>query len=244
MSRIALVTGGTRGLGLAIATALAKAGRTPILAYHQDPAAAAEALRVVRVHAPRAEAWPVDIGEPQSVANLVEQATKALGPIEILVNNAFRSGRTPKKVHEVEPSEWRTDLATNLDGPFLVTRAVLPGMLATGFGRVVFIGSLAARGEMGRSAYATAKAALVGLSGTVAQEYARHGITANVIHPGFIAAGAFVRLSSEIQERALKRVPSGRAGTPLEVGALVSYVTSDEAGYLTGQVISLDGGAR
>ncbi|MBK6686538.1 MAG: SDR family oxidoreductase [Deltaproteobacteria bacterium] len=244
MSRIALVTGGTRGLGLAIAEALATAGHTPILGYHQDEAAAAAALTSIRTLAPRAVAWPVDIADPEAVEALATRAQAELGPIQILINNAFRSGRPPQKVHELSPSAWREDLATNLDGPFWVTRAALPQMIASGFGRVVFIGSLAARGEMGRAAYSTAKAALAGLAGTIAQEYARQGITANVISPGFIDAGAFLRLSPEIRERALKRVPSGRAGQASEVAALVTHVVSDAGGYLNGQVLSVDGGTR
>lgn len=242
--RIALVTGGTRGIGRGIARALAEAGHAVALLYRKDEAAAAEALAELEAAGAAALAVAADIADPATVRAAVDHIVQALGPPTVLVNNAFRGGRPPAKLHEVDPEAWAEDLRTNLDGPFHVTQVCLPHMMEAGFGRVVYIGSLAARGEPGRAAYSTAKSALAGLSGAVAREYAKHGITSNVVNPGFIEAGAFERLSDEIKSRALRSVPARRAGRTDEIGAMVRFLASDEAAYLTGQVIGVDGGAR
>jgi NAD(P)-dependent dehydrogenase (short-subunit alcohol dehydrogenase family) len=238
--RIAVITGGTRGLGRAIAERLATEGAITALIYQRDEASAKEAVAAI----PGAQAFPADIGSSEEIAKVIEAITTGLGPIEILVNNAFRSGRKPVKTHELEIAAWDEDLRTNLSGQFYTTRACLPSMIDRGFGRIVFIGSLAMRGEQGRVAYSVAKQALIGLSNTVAQEYAKHGITSNVVSPGFIQTGAFMRLSHEIRDRALAMVPSKRAGSPAHVAGLVAHLCSEEGGYTNGQVISVDGGAR
>lgn len=247
MVRVALITGGTRGLGRTIALRLAKDGHVPALLHRDNSAAAEEALEALRAGSEatgdRARAYQADIGDRSSVEAAIARIHDELGPVEILVNNAYRAGRTPKKTHEVEPDELAEDLSTNLIGQFLVTRAAIPSMLEQGFGRIVFIGSLAMRGERGRVAYAIAKSGLVGLMKTVAQEYAKSGITANIVSPGFIEAGAFLRFSAEIRERAVSLVPSKRAGRPEDVAAAVSYLCSEDAGYTNGQVLGIDGGA-
>lgn len=243
-ARVALVTGGSRGIGLAIAETLARSGHRIALMYQRDEAAAEAAQKSLQALGAEVSLIRADIADPQSVRQGVLSLVQALGPPTVLVNNAFRGGRTPAKTHDVPAQEWTEDLRTNLNGPFFVTQACLPYMIEAQFGRIVFIGSLASRGEPGRVAYATAKAALTGLSGTVAREYARHGITSNVVHPGFIEAGAFERLPEEVRTRALKSVPSRRAGQKEEVAALIDHLTSESAAYLTGQVIGVDGGAR
>lgn len=240
---LALITGGTRGLGLAIAEALARAGHPLALIYRSDFEAAAAAQKYLSEWAPVAT-YAADIANFAQVAQTVAQLRAAQGPVSVLINNAFRSGRPPQKVHQIDPAAWQEDLSTNLSGAFAVTQAVLPDMVAQKYGRIVFIGSLAGRGEMGRAAYATAKSAFAGLAGTLAQEYAKDGITSNVVAPGFLATGAFLRLPLETQERALKRVPSRRAGTPAEVAATVAHLASKSAAYINGQVIAVDGGAR
>lgn len=241
---VALVTGGSRGIGRAIALSLARAGHPVAVLFRSDADAAERVVAAITDAGGAGLAVRANIGDAEEVQAAVSTVATRLGPPAVLVNNAFTGGRPPKKLHEVPPEAWAEDLQTNLSGPFLVTRACLPHMIAAGFGRVVFIGSLAARGEPGRAAYATAKAALTGLSGTIAREYARQGVTSNVVNPGFIAAGAFERLPDEIRDRALRSVPSRRAGEPEEVAAFVTFLASEAAGYLTGQVVGVDGGAR
>lgn len=236
--KVALVTGGTRGLGLVMAQRLFADGFVPALLYRSDDAAAAEATATM----PGSRAYQADISDRASVDAAVARANEELGPIEVLINNAYRAGRTPKKTHEVDPSEFAEDISTNLVGQFYVTRACIPSMLARGFGRIIFIGSIAVRGERGRVAYACAKSALVGFAKTVALEYAKEGITSNVLSPGFINSGAFLRFSEEIRERALKQVPAKRPGEAEEIAAAVSYLCSEGAAYTTGQVLTIDGG--
>lgn len=241
--RVALITGGTRGIGRAISMRLAEDGLLVALAFRDDQSSADEAIAALRTHDPTARAYRADITDPASVDTLVNSVRGDIGPIEVLINNAYRAGRAPKKTHETAPDELREDLATNLVGQFLVTRACLPSMLEKRYGRIVFIGSIAMRGERGRVAYAIAKSGLVGLTKTIAQEYAKEGITANILSPGFVEAGAFVRMPPEVRERALRTVPSRRAGRAEEIAAAVSYLCSEDSGYTTGQILGVDGGA-
>jgi NAD(P)-dependent dehydrogenase (short-subunit alcohol dehydrogenase family) len=208
--------------------------------YRSNRSAAEEASAAI----PGSRIYEADIADASAVDDAIARIRSELGPIGILVNNAFRSGRSPVKTHELEVSAWNEDLATNLSGQFYVTRACLPSMVDQSFGRIVFIGSFAMRGEQGRVAYSVAKQGLAGLSSTIAQEYARNGITSNVVSPGFIETGAFMRLSEEIRSRAVAMVPSRRAGSPASVAALIAYLCSEDGGFTTGQVIGVDGGAR
>ncbi len=240
MARVAVITGGTRGMGLAIAERLAADGWALALLYRSDEDAAADALDGVA----RAVAYRCDVRDPASLKEVFAQVHDELGPIEALVTCAFRSRKEAMKTHDVSVESWVEDLDTNLTGSFLSIRAAIPHFLRNHAGSIVCLGSLAARGEPGRVAYATSKAGLEGLVKTVAHEYARDNITANVVHPGFFEVGAFMRLSPEIQERALKRVPMRRAGRAEEIGATVAYLLSPGAAYLSGQVINLDGATR
>lgn len=214
------------------------------MVFRENLEAAEEALALVAALAPGAKIVRGDIARPTEVQALLSEVHRDTGPVTVLINNAYRGGRAPKKTHEVAPEDWMEDLATNLTGHFLMTRACLPSMLEENFGRIVFVGSLAMRGEPGRVAYSCTKGGLMSLSATIAGEYAKHGITSNVVNPGFIATGVFNQLSQQIQERALRSVPSRRAGAPSEVAAAVAYLVSDEAAYTTGQVMGVDGGAR
>ena len=242
--RVALVTGGTRGIGNAIATRLAAAGAVPIMTYLSDETSATSALTAIRRIGTRAEALQLDISDRAAVDDLVSGIFARHGRIDILVNNAFATTGTPKKTHEVDPDVWNRAISANLSGPFFVTRACLPAMLDAGYGRIVFVGSLAARGEPGRGSYAVAKHALEALAKTIALEYARSGITCNVVSPGYTNAGAFLKLDPTTIERAAKSVPMKRLADPEEIAEAVLYFTSPSAGYTTGQVLGVDGGAR
>ncbi|MBI2375226.1 MAG: SDR family oxidoreductase [Deltaproteobacteria bacterium] len=236
---VAVITGGTRGLGLAIAERLAHAGHELVLVYHADEASA-EAARAELAAVTSVRLEKADVSSPAQVEAL---AARLGSRVDVLIHSALRSGRPPRKTHELEVEAFTEDLSTNLIGAFTVCRAVLPAMMSRGFGRIVLVGSLAMRGEPGRVAYSVAKAGLVGLAKTIAKEYAKHGITANVVNPGFINAGAFSRLSQEIRERAVAGVPARRAGTAGEVAEAVMYLVGPGSGYVTGQVLSVDGGA-
>lgn len=241
--RIAVITGGTRGIGRAIALRFARGGVCPVMIHRSDQAAAEEALAEARALHPGAELHRADVSAAGDVERTFAEILERHSRIDVLVNNAFRGGRAPQKIHQLDPAAWREDLETNLTGPFLCSRAVLPAMIAAGHGRIVFIGSLAARGERGRGAYVVAKNGVIGLSRAIAAEYARDGITSNVVSPGYIEAGAFLRLDPGIRDAAVKRVPMGRAGTAEEVAEAVWYLASISAAYVTGQVLAVDGGA-
>jgi 3-oxoacyl-[acyl-carrier protein] reductase len=238
--RLAVITGGTRGLGLAIAARLGRGGMKPVMLYRSDEQAAQQALATVSSFAPDAEIAKVDISDGDQVDALITR----LGTVDVLVNNAFSPTGAPAKTHELPLETWDRSLAANLSGPFRITRAVLPKMIDQSFGRIVFIGSLAARGESGRAAYAVAKNGQIGLMYTIAAEYARLGITANMVSPGYMDAGAFLRLDESIRERAAKSVPMNRLGHADEIAEAVWYFVGPESGYTTGQILGVHGGAR
>ena len=240
--QVAIGTGGTRGIGRAISRRLAELGAIPWMIYREDEEGAAEATREICAICPDARALKADVASPGEAERVVAAVLAVHSHLEIVVNNAFRGGRPAKKVHETAPEEWSEDLSVNLGAPFRMSRAALPTMMAQSYGRLVFIGSLAMRGERGRVAYVVAKNGLVGLAKTIALEYSRSGITANVVNPGYIEAGAFLRLDPTIREAAIKRVPMARAGTSQEIAALVGHLASREAAYTSGQVIGVDGG--
>ncbi len=239
--QIALVSGGTRGLGRAVASGLAKGGWVPVVSYLRDQQSAQQSLEELRKYTPEALAVQMDISSEDSVQKALKTIKEKLGTISVLINNAFRSGRKPVKTHDLSLEAFEEDLATNLTGHFLLSKACLPAMVEQNYGRIVFIGSLAARGEPGRLAYSVAKSGIIGLSKTIAKEYARKGITSNVVSPGFLEVGAFLNLSEEIKQRAYKTVPMRRGGQAEEIASMVAQLCRPESGYISGQVINVDG---
>ena len=242
LNRIAIVTGGSRGLGRSISQQLSKLGAHVVMVYRKNKTEADAALKEIQDAGGSASLHQADISQAQEVETMISSVTDNHGRVDILVHSAFRSGRKPAKTHELDLEAWTDDLATNLTGAFLVSRACLKPMLEQTYGRIVFIGSLALRGERGRVAYTVAKNGVVGLSNTIAQEYARSGITSNVVSPGYLDAGAFLNLDPSIKEAAAKQVPQRRLGSAKEVAQSVAYFASEDAGYTTGQILNVNGG--
>jgi len=235
--RRALVTGASGGIGQAIAAALHGQGAAVALSGTRVDALEALAQRLGE----RAHVTPADLGTPDGADALVKAAETALGGIDILVNNAgvTRDGLLVRMKDE----DWQLVLDLNLSAGFRLARAALRGMMRQRFGRIIGIGSVVgATGNPGQANYAASKAGMVGFSKALAQEVAARGITVNCVAPGFIETAMTQALSEEQRARALERIPSGRLGTVGDVGAAVVFLASDEAAYVTGQTLHINGG--
>jgi 3-oxoacyl-[acyl-carrier protein] reductase len=233
--RIALVTGGSRGIGAAVALALAEAGADVAVNYRERAEAAATVAKDIERTGQRALAVGADVSSSGAVAKMIERITAELGPIDILVNNAGIGRR--RAPEELDEAEWDATIAVNLKGAFLCTQAVLPGMQARGFGRIVNISSGAARGPGGIGVhYNASKAGLEGLTRGYAARLARTGITVNAVAPSLIET----EMIPGGVEEAAKRVPMGRVGRPEEVAQAVVMVAANA--YMTGQTVQVNGG--
>lgn len=241
MSRVALVTGGSRGIGRQIALSLAAAGNRVAVNYSTRVEAAEEVVAEIEAGGGAAMAVGADVSEPAAVESMFEQVTAGLGPVEILVNNAGITRDNLLLRMSIE--EWATVLDTNLTSAFLCTKTALRQMLRARWGRIVSIASVAGvSGNPGQANYAASKAGMIGFTKTVAKEVGARGITANVIAPGFITTDMTDALSDEVKTASLGAIALGRFGTAAEVAAAVAFLASEEAGYITGQVIGVDGG--
>jgi 3-oxoacyl-[acyl-carrier protein] reductase len=239
--RSAIVTGGSRGIGRAIATRLARQGADVAFSYKGNQAAADATAGELEGQGRKALAVQADVTDPTSADGLVKQALEAFGKVDILVNNA---GITRDDlIMRMSPEMWREVLETNLFGAFYATKAVTRPMLKAKGGRIVNITSVSGQaGQMGQANYSSAKAGLIGLTKATARELASRGITCNAVAPGFVLTELTGNLPDELQKQIIERTPLGRFGTVEEIADAVAFLVSDEARYITGQVLAVDGG--
>jgi 3-oxoacyl-[acyl-carrier protein] reductase len=239
--RVALVTGASRGIGRAIATNLAAAGNAVAVNYRSRRDAAVEVVAAIEAMGGTALAVAADVGDADAVTEMVGEIAERLGPISILVNNA---GITDDDLLlRMKPEKWDRVIQTNLTSAYLCTRAALRGMLKARWGRIINVTSVSGlSGNPGQANYAAAKAGLVGLTKSVAKEVGSRGITVNAVAPGFIETDMTDELGEAVIEAVLPAITLGRLGTPEDVAAAVGYLASDAGGYVTGQVLVVDGG--
>lgn len=242
VSRVALVTGSSRGLGRSIALRLARDGFAVAVNGRRGDGQVREVADAIRDLGGLADDFVADVTDERQVTELVAAVADRLGPVEVLVLNA--TGAQPEA--DVTDVAWEDHLA-QLDffvkSPVLLARAVVPGMQARRFGRIVHIDSeVAHRPPPGRSAYVTAKSAQIGLTRSWARELAPSGITVNTVAPGFIPVERHADVPGDVRDTYLASVPAGRMGTPEDIAHAVSFLASDQAGFITGQRIVVDGG--
>lgn len=239
--RIALITGGTRGIGRAVAVKLASLGADVALFYAGNAQAAEETLREVQALDVRAAAYQCDVSDGEAVAKAVAEARGALGPFDILVNNAgiTRDGLSMRMREE----DFRRVVDVNLTGAFLVSKAVMPDFFKKRAGRIINIASVAGlMGNAGQANYSAAKAGMIGLTKTLARELAARNITVNAVAPGFIKTEMTGAMKEEVLQQALKAVPLNRIGEAEEIAEAVAFLAGDASAYITGQVLQVDGG--
>ena len=237
--RVAVVTGGSRGIGRAIATRLANAG-AQVAVVARDAGRASEAAAALPGEGKRV-GLGADVSDADQVGSMIAGAEEALGPIDVLVNNAgvTRDGVLVRMGED----DWKTVLDTNLKGAFTTTKAVMRGMMKRRSGRIINISSVVGiTGNRGQANYAASKAGLIGFSKSVAKEVASRNILVNAVAPGFIETDMTAELPEEARAALLKQIPLGRLGSVEDVASVVAFLASDLAGYITGQVLVVDGG--
>ncbi len=241
IGKVALVTGASRGIGQATAIGLAKAGADIVVNFIGNEAVAQETVEAIEALGRKAIKIKADVGNAEDVQAMVDEAVAAFGHIDILVNNAgiTRDGLLIR----MKDSDWDDVLNINLKGVYLVTKAVAKLMVKQRAGRIINMTSVSGvTGNVGQANYAAAKAGVIGFTKTCAKELAARGITVNAVAPGFIETAMTDVLPEKIKEGIAATVPFGRMGQPEEIASVVTFLASDFASYITGQVLNVDGG--
>lgn len=239
--KVVLVTGSSRGLGRAMALQFGQQGYTVAVHYARSEGPANEVAEAIRAADGAASVFGADVSDADACADLIKRVSGELGGLDILVNNAGITQDT--LALRMKAEMWQSVLDTNLSSAFHLSKAALRGMLKSNWGRIVNVSSVVAlRGNVGQANYVAAKAGLIGLTKALAREYAGKGVTVNAVAPGFIDSDMTAALSDEVKETYLAQIPVGRFGRPQEVAKAVSFLASEDAGYINGQTLSVDGG--
>ena len=235
MARVALVTGGSRGIGAAISIGLKNAGHQVAASYAGNEATAAEFSAKTGI-----KTYKWDVANYDACAAGIAQVQADLGPVEILVNNAGITRDAP--FHKMTRDQWQQVIDTNLSGVFNMTHPIWPGMRERKFGRIITISSInGQKGQFAQVNYAASKAGDLGITKSLAHEGARMGITANAICPGYIGTDMVMALSDKVRDSIVAQIPAGRLGTPDEIARCVVFLASDDAGFINGSTISANG---
>ncbi|MGI5912512.1 MAG: 3-oxoacyl-[acyl-carrier-protein] reductase [Syntrophomonadaceae bacterium] len=239
--KVAVITGSSRGIGQATALAYAQAGYRVVINYHGSREQAEKVLEKIKSDGGNAIALAADISKPEECNQLIQETIKEYGGIDVLVNNAGINH--DQLMIRIQDEEWQKVINTNLSSVFYCSRAAVKYMMRKRWGRIINISSVVGiSGNAGQTHYAASKSGILGLTCSIAKEYGNRGITANAIAPGFIESDMTRILSPEQKKQILSTVAVGRLGTPEDVAALALFLASEQASYINGQVIRVDGG--
>jgi 3-oxoacyl-[acyl-carrier protein] reductase len=239
--KVAFVTGGSRGIGRATAEVLAELGAHVVLTYASGEAQAREAVESIVGAGRKAEAVRVDVSDTAAAEQAIQDAAKRLGRLDILVANAGIS--IDGLLLRIKDEDFDRVIAVNLKGAIACSRAAIKVMMRAKTGRVIFVSSVVGEmGNPGQTTYAASKAALLGVAKSLAKEYASRGITVNAVTPGYVDTDMTSSMTGEAREKTVAGIPLGRTGTAREIAAAIAYLASDEAAYVTGQSLRVNGG--
>ena len=240
VGRVALVTGGSRGIGHAIALELARRGADVAVNYRSSQAEAEDVAREINAMGRRCVLVPGHVGESSEARGIVKRTQEEFGRLDVLVNNA---GITrDRSIRKLTDENWHEVINVNLDGTYYTTTAAIPKMIEQKFGRIINISSYSAQGGIvGQANYAASKGAMMSYTKVIALELAKYNITANCVAPGFTATEMLMKVPPEIQEQIKSRIPLGRFGTPDDIAKAVAYLAG-EADYVTGETLNVNGG--